>query len=132
MIVIMQSECGIKKYVICLQKFTERSDFLIQALGVASGLSIDAEYLRIIQELRSLGLSPTGNKSTDAQRLAQAKAELVQRIHKKEETTNSQQELGVQVISQVDESEYVQRSEMEEQRLGAMTVAQLNKIYFGL
>lgn len=105
---------------------------MIQALGAASGLSIDAESLRIIQELRSLGISPTGNKSTDAQRLAQAKAELVQRIQKKEETTISQQELGVQVINQVDESEYTQRSEMEEQRLGAMTVAQLNKIYFGL
>ena len=105
---------------------------MIQALGNASGLSIDAEYLRIIQELRSLGLSPSGNKSTDAQRLAAAKAELVQRIHKKEENTNSQQSLGVQIINQVDESEYAQRSEMEEQRLGAMTVAQLNKIFFGL
>jgi len=105
---------------------------LIQALGNASGLSIDAEYLRIIQELRSLGLSPSGSKSTDAQRLAAAKAELVQRIHKKEENTSSQQSLGVQIINQVDESEYAQRSEMEEQRLGAMTVAQLNKIFFGL
>ena len=105
---------------------------MIQALGIASGLSIDAEYLRIIQELRTLGLSPTGNKTTDAQRLAQAKAELVQRIQKKEETTKSQQELGVQIINQVDESEYAQRAEMEEQRLGAMSVAQLNRIFFGL
>lgn len=105
---------------------------MIQALGNASGLSIDAEYLRIIQEMRSLGLAPSGNKPLDAQRLAQAKAELVQRIQKKEETTNSQQALGVQVISQVDESEYAHRSEMEEQRLGAMTVAELNRIFFGL
>ena len=105
---------------------------MIQALGNASGLSIDAEYLRIIQELRSLGLSPTGNKGTDAQRLAQAKAELVHRIVKKEETSKSQQELGVQVINQVDESEFIQRSEMEEQRLGAMNVALLNKIFFNL
>ena len=105
---------------------------MIQALGNASGLSIDSEYLRIIQELRSLGLFPTGNKATDANRLQKAKEELVHRIQKKEETTNSQQELGVQVINQVDESEYAERSEMEEQRLGAMTVAQLNKIFFGL
>ena len=105
---------------------------MIQALGAASGLSIDAEYLRIIQELRSLGLQPSGNKAIDAQKLAQAKSELIQRIHKKEETTNSHQELGVQVINQVDETEFAQKSEMEEQRLGAMTIAQLNKIYFGL
>ncbi len=104
---------------------------MIQAIGVASGLSIDAEYLRIIQELRSLGLNPSGNKTVDSQRLAQAKAELIQRIYKKEET-NSTQELGVQVINQVDESQYAQRAEMEEQRLGAMTVAELNRIYFGL
>ena len=104
---------------------------MIQALGAASGLSIDAEYLRIIQELRSLGLAPSGNKYSDAQRLAQAKAELVQRIQKQEETNNIQ-ELGVQVINQVDESQYAQRSEMEEQRLGAMTVAKLNRMYFGL
>ena len=105
---------------------------MIQALGKASGLSIDAEYLRILQEMRAMGLVPTGNKSVDAQKLARAKNELVQRILKKEETTSSQQELGVQVINQVDESEYAQRSEMEEQRLGAMNVAQLNKIFFGL
>ena len=105
---------------------------MIQALGNASGLVIDAEYLRIIQELRALGLTPTGNKSTDAQRLAKAKAELVQRIQNKEDNANSQKELGVQVINQVDESEYAIRSEMEEQRLGAMSVAQLNRIFFGL
>jgi len=105
---------------------------LIQTLGNASGLVIDAEYLRIIQELRALGLTPTGNKSTDAQRLAKAKAELVQRIQNKEDNANSQKELGVQVINQVDESEYAIRSEMEEQRLGAMSVAQLNRIFFGL
>ena len=105
---------------------------MIQALGTASGLSIDAEYLRIIQEMRALGLTPSGSKSADISRLAQAKAELVQRINKKEETSSSVQELGVQIINQVDESEYAKRSEMEVQRLGAMSVAQLNKIYFGL
>lgn len=106
---------------------------MLQVLGVASGYHIDAEYMRILQELRALGISPTGNKSTDAQRLTQAKAELVQRIHhKQEENVNSYKNLGVQVIPQVDESEYIQRSEMEEQRLGAMSVAQLNRIYFGL
>ena len=104
---------------------------MIQALGAASGLCIDAEYMKIIQELRTLGLSPTGNKAVDAQRLAQAKAEIIRKINKHEEA-KAQQELNVQVISQVDEGEYIQKSEMEEQRLGAMTVAQLNKIYFGL
>lgn len=112
-------------------KIYKKECFLIQAIGNASGLSIDSEYLKIIQELRRLGLSPSGDKNTDAQKLAQAKAELVQKIHKRDEV-NSTQSLGVQVIDSVDEIYNSQRAEMEEQRLGAMTVADLNKIYFGL
>jgi len=105
---------------------------LIQVLGSISNNYIDGEYLRIIQELRRLGLQPTGNKANDAQRLAQAKAELVQKIHKKEEETNENHSLGVQVINSVDETYYTEHSQLETQRLGAMTIAELNRIYFGL
>ena len=104
---------------------------MIQAIGNASGLSIDAEYLRIIQELRRLGLTSTGNREVDFQRLQQAKSELVDKI-KNKENSDTEKTLGVQVISEVDESEMAKRSEMEMQRLGAMTVAELNKMYFGL
>ena len=114
-----------------LTKINRMECFLIQAINNVSGLSIDAEYLRIIQELRALGLTPTGNKTTDYQRLQQAKAELVQRILHKEDTQKIN-ELSVQVISPVSEAEYAQKNEMEEQRLGAMTVAQLNRLYFNL
>ncbi len=104
---------------------------MIQALGNVSGLSIDAEYLRIIQELRRLGITPSGDKNIDAQKLAQAKTELVHKIQKKEEI-KSAESLGVQVVNSVDESYNSERAEMEEQRLGAMAVAELNRIYFGL
>lgn len=104
---------------------------MINAIGNASGLSIDAEYLRIIQELRRLGLQPTGDKNNDAQRLAQAKAELVKKIQKQDEI-NSIKSLGIQIINSVDETYLSERSEMETQRLGAMTVAELNKLYFRL
>ena len=102
---------------------------MLQAINSISGLRIDAEYVKIIQELRSFGIAPTGNKAIDEQKLIQAKAELVQRIKNKEETKKVQ-ELNVQVLSPVDETQYAQKSEMEEQRLGAMTVAQLNRLYF--
>ncbi len=105
---------------------------MIQPFGSNSGLGADAEYMRIMQEMHFLNLTPSGNKQIDAHKLAEAKTELIQRINKSEDTSNSNRELGVQVINPVDESEYVQRSEMEEQRLGAMSIAQLNKIYFGL
>ena len=104
---------------------------MIQAISNSYGLSIDAEHLRIIQELRRLGMQPTGNKAIDAQKLAQAKAELIHKIQKREET-KSEQSLGVQVIDSVDETYYSERAEMETQRLGAMTIAELNRIYFGL
>ena len=104
---------------------------MLQAIGSAGGLNIDAEYLRIMQELRRLGLTSTGNKDADAQRLAQAKAELIDRI-KNSENQDRSQSLGVQVVGAVDEAENAKRSEMEEQRLGAMNVAQLNRIFFGL
>ena len=104
---------------------------MLNALGSISGVSIDAEYLKIIQELRRLGLEPTGNKGADAQRLAEAKTELIEKIHKKEES-KSVQSLGVQIISSVDESYVAEKSELETQRLGAMTVAELNRIYFGI
>ena len=107
---------------------------MIQALGSNNRSGIDAEYMRMMQEMRAFGLSPSGNKTEDAQKLNQAKTELVQRVQKQDanNNNNSSQELGIQVINQVDGSEYAQRSEMEEQRLGAMNIAALNKFYFGL
>ena len=104
---------------------------MLSITGNFAGTSVDQEYLRIIQELQKLGLNPSGNKNSDASRLAEAKAELVERI-KKQNSTQNNQALGVQTISPVDESENSQRAEMEEQRLGAMNIAELNKLYFGL
>ena len=104
---------------------------MINALGNANSLSIDAEHLKIIQEMRKLGLSSSGNMQVDIQKLAEAKTELIEKI-KSRENKDTTQSLGVQVISQVDDAEYSKRAEMEEQRLGAMNVAELNKLFFGL
>ena len=88
----------------------------------------DPEYLKIIRELQQLGIAPSGNKSTDKSKLQQAKLELVQKIQIKQEE-EQKQELQVQTISGIQDS---QRTQMENERIGAMTVAELNKIYFGL
>ncbi len=104
---------------------------MLSVISAASGYNIDSEYLRIIGEMRRLGLTPSGDKNTDTARLTQAKTELVSKIQNKESAQNTQN-IGVQVIEPVDESEYAVRAEMEEQRLGAMSVAQLNRLYFGL
>ena len=104
---------------------------MINSLGKVRGLSADAEHLKIIQELRKLGHGSSGNMQVDAQKLAEAKTELVDKL-KNRENRNSSESLGVQVINQVDDAEFSKRAEMEEQRLGAMNVAELNKLFFGL
>lgn len=99
--------------------------------GISTYGHYNAEYLRILQELRRLGISPSGNMEIDKGKLEQAKTELIEKIqHKQEE--NDKQAVGVQTIGVVNDVEENKRSEMEEQRLGAMNVAELNKIYFGL
>ena len=99
--------------------------------AISAGEYVDSEYLRIINELRRFGLSPSGNKSTDASRLAQAKTELVNKLQKREQINNAER-LGVQVMEPVDESANAVKAEMEEQRIGAMNIAQLNRLYFGI
>ncbi len=91
----------------------------------------DYEHLRILQELRSLGITPSGTKSIDKAKLEQAKAELILKIKDKEHTDITS-DLKIQIIDPAEAIENTKRSEMEEQRLGAMTIAELNKIYFHL
>lgn len=91
-------------------------------------IEADSEYLRIIQELKALGLTPSGNKNADKAKLQQAKAELIQKIQEKDDGQNNN--LQVQTIEPVDKAQDSKRADLEEQRLGAMTVAELNRLYF--
>ncbi len=98
---------------------------MVAAIG-AVGPHSDPEYLRILRELMQLGITPSYNKSTDKAKLQQAKAELVQKIETKQ---NEERQLQIQPSEPSEKSE---RTKMEESRLGAMTVAELNRMYFGL
>lgn len=82
----------------------------------------DPEYMRIIQELFQLGLAPTGNKQADKARLETEKQKLAQKIEEKAQEKN--------VPGQ--NNDMAEKSQMEVQKLGAMTVAELNKILHGL
>ena len=103
---------------------------MIQAISAINS-QCDPEYLRIIQELIKLGITPSGNKSIDKAKLQQAKEELIQKIQKKEQEYGKK-ELQVQIIEPAQETQNSHRAELEEQKLGAMTIAELNKLYFGL
>ena len=103
---------------------------MVAAVGAINSYS-DPEYLRILQELMKLGIAPSGNKSIDKGKLEQAKTELIQKIqikHKEED----KQSLQVQPLEEVMDTQNSKRAQMEEERLGAMTVAELNRMYFGI
>ena len=104
---------------------------LIQAISSLNP-SIDSEYLRIIQDLRSLGLNPSGNKNTDKFKLEQAKKELIDKIQTKDNSNQQSKTEEFQKIFPVEDTSDSVRAEMEEQRLGAMNIAELNKLYFNL
>ena len=100
----------------------------ISSLGVHN---YDPEYQRILQELMRFGIAPSGNKNIDKGKLEQAKTELIQKIQTKN-NEEEKQALQVQPLEGVLDTQDPKRAEMEEQRLGAMTLAELNRMYFGI
>ena len=91
----------------------------VGAIGSEYG-KCDSEYMMILMEMRKLGLTPTGNKAIDKVTLEAEKQKIAQKIYDKFEA---------KMPEKTDNSE---RAVLEEQKLGAMTVAELNKILHGL
>ena len=104
---------------------------MVAAINAISSSGYDAEYQRILQELMRLGISPSGNKTIDKGKLEQAKTELIQKIQNRNQE-EEKNELQVETIGAVQDSQDSKRAQMEEQRLGAMTIAELNRMYFGI
>ncbi len=97
---------------------------MIQAVG-AIGTYCDPEYLRILRELMQLGITPSYNKSIDKAKLEKAKLELVQKAEQKMRENQPYQIQG-------EAAGQSERSKAEEERIGAMTLAELNRMFFGL
>lgn len=120
-------------------------------LAISGVKSQDYELYRIMQELISLGIQPSGNKAVDQAKLVQARNELINKIAEKKveqalpqrqavrtyesqkeyEPANDKKSEFENVLLNTEES-YTTREKLEEEKLGAMTIAQLNRIYFGL
>lgn len=89
---------------------------MIQAVGAIDHNS-DPEYIRILMALRKLGITPSGNKTVDRQKLVDEKNRLLAKFEiKKTEIDKNQSE----------------REEMEKERIGATALADINKILLGL
>lgn len=120
-------------------------------LAVSGVRGQDYELYRIMQELISLGIAPSGNKAIDQAKLVQARNELINKIAEKKVEQALPQRQAVRTYENQKESEpandkksefenvllnteesYTTREKLEEEKLGAMTIAQLNRIYFGL
>ncbi len=89
---------------------------MIQAIG-AIGHYDDPEYIRIITELRKLGITPSGNKNIDRAKLIQEK----NRLEEKFSLENYQPNVNTS-----------EREKLEEERTGATALAEINKILLGL
>lgn len=89
---------------------------MIQAVSAISHYS-DPEYIRILMELRKLGIASSGNKSIDRQRLAEEKRRLEEKFEVNTPEPNKNQ---------------TEREILEENRPGATALAEINKILLGL
>ena len=98
----------------------------ISAIGGGGGP--DYEYIRILQQLKAIGVAPSGNKSIDKATLERKKTELIEKIHNKQE----KKEVESKQVQPIEAPEETKKTQLETLRLGAMNVAELNKIYFGL
>lgn len=83
---------------------------------------IDQEHLRIIKQLQALGIEPSGYKSTDKVKLERAKEAELKKCENKFE---------IEEINRTEKLD-LEKSQLEEERLGANIWADYNKIYFGL
>ena len=101
----------------------------VGAIGSYSSNLQDPEYIKVLKELMQMGITPSGNKNTDVSKLKQAKTELIEKIQTKQ-NEEQKQELQVQPLEATKETQQAQQ--LEYARTGAMTLAELNKIYFGL
>ena len=101
----------------------------VGAIGSYGSNYQDPEYIKIIKELTQMGITPSGNKNTDVSKLKEAKTELIEKIQTKQ-NEEQKQELQVQPLEASKESQQTQQ--LEYAKTGAMTLAELNKLYFGL
>lgn len=81
--------------------------------------NIPSRYDEIIRRLKMLGLAPTGNPTLDKSRL---QAEINRRVEKLEEEKKVEKEQEKREIEK----------KSEEEGLGAKTLAEHNKFFFGL
>lgn len=87
---------------------------MIQAVRAISHYA-DPEYIKILMELRKLGITPSGNKTVDRGKLIQEKQRLEEKFKVEEQALPN-----------------LEREKLEEQRTGATALAEINKILLGL
>ena len=92
---------------------------MIQAIGPIGGVE-DPEYKRIIEELRKLGIRPTGNKQIDKTRLTEIKSKQAEKV------------LESQIQKSSDDNTDKEREQLERVKVGAMQLAELNKILLNI
>jgi len=89
--------------------------------------NFDYEYQRIIKELIALGITPTGNKSSDRTRLQIEKSRLAN-IEEKESVENKN---FINTLFEA-HNEMTNKNPLQEEWQGANCLADLNRMYFNI
>ena len=101
-------------------------------IGIGGRKTDDYEYYKIMLELISLGITPSGDKIADKSRLKLEKNKLIHKIaNVKAKENTSKESKFAETLNTVQEAD-IERRNLEKQKLGAMKVAELKRLYFGI
>lgn len=108
-----------------------KGDIVVAGIGKISYNSQDIEHYMIIQQLKALGITPSGNKALDRAKLSAEKSKLIQKILAKSNKKEEEKASFKNILVQTNEENNT-KSQLELEMLGAKTVGELNRIYFSI
>lgn len=104
---------------------------MVVGISKISYATIDAEHYAIIQQLKALGITPTGNKDADRAKLNIEKNKLIQQIKTKAKNKNDNKPNFKEILGETI-SNNNPTNQLELEMLGAKSVGELNRIYFNI
>lgn len=81
----------------------------------------DLEHIRIMRELEKYGVPKTGKKTIDKERLENVKEKEIKA-----------ERIAEMKLENHEGEEYINRAHLEELKIGAMTLAEINRVILGL
>ena len=104
---------------------------MVAGIGKISYITKDVEHYTIIQQLKALGITPSGNKELDRAKLTVEKNKLIQQTQAKSNAKEEKKASFKNILVQTNEENNI-KNQLELEMLGAKTIGELNRIYFNI